>query len=86
MDGEWFNEQIESTFAVYRGGPEWQAKLKGACLRGDYPCVARHLPWYLDSAHLPEEEQYYLAHADRRFAHWGFPAPTLADEEVFVDA
>jgi hypothetical protein len=26
--------------------------------------MVRHLPWYLDSAHLPEDEAYYVAHAD----------------------
>ena len=26
--------------------------------------LVRHLPWYLDRDHLPEDEQYYVAHAD----------------------
>ena len=26
--------------------------------------LLRHLPWYLDRAHLPEDEQYYVDHAD----------------------
>ena len=26
--------------------------------------LLRHLPWYLDPQHLPEDEAYYIAHAD----------------------
>ena len=27
--------------------------------------MARHLPWYFDYDNLPEDEQYYLDHADK---------------------
>lgn len=26
--------------------------------------MIRHLPWYLDRNHLPEDERYYMEHAN----------------------
>ena len=26
--------------------------------------MVRHLPWYLDAENLPEDERYYMAHAN----------------------
>jgi hypothetical protein len=39
-------------------------------LRTGFPYVARHLPWYADSAHLGDEDRYYRAHADPTISNW----------------
>lgn len=33
-------------------------------LRTTGSMMIRHLPWYLDRNHLPEDERYYMEHAD----------------------
>lgn len=54
---------VDTTFALYR------PKAKGGShdfkmnIRTSFPYQCRHLPWYEDSNNLPEEEQYYIAHA-----------------------
>ena len=53
---------VDTTFAVY-------ANVRHYCLRTSLrtggSLQARHLPWYYDYDHLPEDEAYYIAHADR---------------------
>ena len=54
--------QVDTTFALY-------ANLRSYNLRfslrtyGDF--VARHLPWYFDYDNLPEDEKYYMEHANK---------------------
>jgi hypothetical protein len=48
---------IDTTFACRRAGtiPRWT----GNAFRTGPPYVARHLPWYIDSKNLSEEDRYY---------------------------
>lgn len=55
-----YRAKIDTTFALYR------PFCKGAC-NGGYevyrtpsPLIVRHLPWYIDSNHLSEEESFYV--------------------------
>ena len=51
----------DTTFALY--APAWHYTLfPSACTHGRM--MIRHLPWYLDPSNLPEDERYYIAHAD----------------------
>jgi hypothetical protein len=56
---------VDTTFALY---PIHQnhadSMLTGPALRTNRPYTARHLPWYLDGANLPEEEAFYYAHCN----------------------
>ena len=52
-----FAAPIDTTFALYRPGAHGGYWLP-ACRTGE-PYLARHLPWYQDSANLSEEEAYY---------------------------
>ena len=52
---------IDSTFALYRPFSKLgQRDGSTLILRTGEPYQARHLPWYLDSKNLDEEEEYYI--------------------------
>lgn len=72
---------IDTTFALHRPYSRistYRAKM----VRVGYPYELHHLPWYLDSNSLPEEEKYYIKHATIG-GHWtnGDPAYNLQDEQ-----
>lgn len=63
-----FSAPVDSTFALYRRGTEyalWPA------LRTGWPYLARHEPWYADSAHPSEEALYYAATIAPHRGTWG---------------
>lgn len=53
---------VDTTFALYRNVRFYH---RGPALRMAGPYMFRHLPWYYDYAHLPEDEQYYLDHVEK---------------------
>ena len=59
---------VDTTFALYRP-LERRHELMRAVRTGK-PYVARHLPWYIDSNHLSEEDTYYRDHADTTMSNW----------------
>ena len=64
-----FRASIDTTFAVYRpycGGP---ANLNKETYRTGAPYLIKHLPWYLDYAHLDKEEEYYI-NSITQSTHW----------------
>jgi hypothetical protein len=69
---DFFREDTDTTFALYKKDrPSWNKHLRGRSLRSDYPYVARHLPWYIDSSNIPEEEIYYLKRVKNGvWSHW----------------
>ena len=54
--------QVDTTFALYVNCRHYNLRFSMRTL-GDL--MARHLPWYFDYNNLPEDEQYYLDHADK---------------------
>ncbi|HQE12308.1 MAG TPA: hypothetical protein PLQ78_06145 [Flavipsychrobacter sp.] len=68
MDDYCYEAPIDTTFALYRPGAKGKASLL-RMLRTAYPYEARHLPWYVDSNHLSEEEKYYINHVNTS-THW----------------
>ena len=75
-EGQFWEEEIEpgvyradldTTFALYR--PSVRSRTFPA-LRTGFPYVARHIPWYVDSARPSEEEEYYRLHADSAMTNW----------------
>ena len=52
---------VDTTFALYRNVRFYH---RAPALRIGGACRFRHLPWYYDYDHLPEDEQYYMDHAD----------------------
>lgn len=65
-----YNAPIDTTFAVYR--PFFKGEVvdfKFNYMRAGFPYSARHLPWYVDSSSLSEEERYYVEHI-KTVTHW----------------
>jgi len=62
-----FSAPIDTTFALYRPKAMGGWWLKG--MRTAAPYVARHLPWYADSANPTEEERFYQATSEAS-THW----------------
>ena len=62
-----YRAAIDTTFALYRPG-RWHRL--DASLRTGPPYVARHLPWYADSANPTDEERYYYDHLDPSVNTW----------------
>ena len=58
--GELYRAPIDTTFALYRPRVGLSRSRSVEAYRTAYPYQAEHLPWYCDSAHLSEEEQYYI--------------------------
>ena len=54
--------QVDTTFALYVNCRHYNLRFSIRTL-GDM--MAKHLPWYFDYDNLPEDEQYYLDHADK---------------------
>lgn len=64
---QFYEALIDTTFALYR---PWMTAGKGGLMyRSAYPYEARHMPWYVNSAELNEEEIYYIKHA-KTSTHW----------------
>ena len=59
---------VDTTFALHR--PRQRGHEIMRARRTGLPYVARHLPWYVDSANLSDEDRYYRAHADRTTTNW----------------
>lgn len=55
-----YRANIDTTFALYRPNSEFRL---WPSIRTGTPYVARHLPWYADSANPTAEERYYVEHA-----------------------
>ena len=60
LGGDAWYGNVDTTFALYRGA-RFYHRAPAVRMAGKFQW--RHLPWYYDEAHLPEDEQYYLAHA-----------------------
>lgn len=69
-----FLAEVDTTFAMYRGRyhrTDPAAHISNThSLRMDKPYVARHLPWYANSAQPTEEHIYYLNHMQPEIGHW----------------
>lgn len=52
---------VDTTFALYVNCRHYTLRMAA---RTTGSCMARHLPWYYDYDHLPEDEAYYMQHAD----------------------
>lgn len=65
----YFKAKIDTTFALYRPycyGPSVGYK---EMYRTNFPYVIKHLPWYVNSDNLSEEEHYYIDSITQS-THW----------------
>jgi tetratricopeptide (TPR) repeat protein len=61
IEKEVYFAPVDTTLALYRDARHYcieEAVRTGGCL------MCRHLPWYYDYERLPEDERYYLEHAN----------------------
>jgi hypothetical protein len=68
-----FRAEVDTTFALYRSPDLPHSTVRA--LRTGAPYVARHVPWYMDSAHPTEEQRYYRQHADPSMSNWERETP-----------
>ena len=54
--------QVDTTFALYSNVRHYSLRFS---LRTTGNLMAYHLPWYFDYDNLPEDEKYYMNHADK---------------------
>lgn len=54
--------QVDTTFALYSNVRHYSLRFS---LRTAGNLMAYHLPWYFDYDNLPEDEKYYMEHADK---------------------
>ncbi|MBU3808759.1 MAG: glycosyltransferase [Candidatus Paraprevotella stercoravium] len=57
-----YRAPIDTTFALYRPRIGLSRSRSVEAYRTAYPYQAEHLPWYVDSSNVSEEEQYYISH------------------------
>jgi len=76
-DGRAVVADIDTTLAMYRW---FEPFTTGTALRMRPPYVARHLPWYEDSANPTVEQAYYAAHA--QYGHWRAPEGFTDDHNL----
>jgi hypothetical protein len=66
-----FDAPIDTTFALYRPGIRYSFN----SIRTGAPYVARHIPWYINSRELTDEELFYRKHLRKDSSHWSSYSP-----------
>ena len=77
VEPEIYKAQIDTTFALYRpfcSGPAYAYHLT---LRTGGHYMIRHLPWYVDSSNLNEEERFYI-NSTTQSTHWTQKSKSLS--------
>ena len=64
-----YSANVDTTFALYRPWYKGGANIYIKTYRSAFPYQLRHLPWYVDSNNLDEEELFYLENATTT-THW----------------
>jgi hypothetical protein len=64
-----FFAAIDTTFALYRPFVKGPANFLVETFRTGYPYVMHHLPWYVNSTSLSEEDVYYIKNIETP-THW----------------
>ena len=64
-----YHAHVDTTLALYLPNYYWEFRHWDKHIRVAGDCLVRHQPWYQDSRHLTEEQQYYVDHAVTH-THW----------------
>lgn len=70
IESNLYRAPIDTTFALYRAHPPSFRYTFMRSARTGAPYLARHLPWYMDSAHPSEEERHYRKSLDANISNW----------------
>jgi FkbM family methyltransferase len=65
-----YQARIDTTFALYRPSDGSYRHQSRRSIRSGHPYLARHLPWYADSAHPTPEEAYYRSRMRLDVNNW----------------
>lgn len=68
-----YKAEIDTTFALYRPYCKGVANRYSEVYRTGAPYLIRHLPWYVNSEKMSEEEQYYV-NTITQSTHWSIQA------------
>ena len=60
--------QVDTTFALYVNCRHYNLRFS---MRTTGDLMMKHLPWYFDYDNLPEDEQYYMDHSDKKSSSTG---------------
>ena len=55
---------VDTTFALYSNVRHYNLRFSVRAMGENKTVMLRHLPWYFDYDNLPEDEQYYMEHAE----------------------
>lgn len=66
VNDQLYRAPIDTTFALYRPYAGLSRSRYVEAYRTAYPYQAEHLPWYVDTDNLPEEEKYYITHCAQK--------------------
>ena len=55
---------VDTTFALYSNVRHYNLRFSVRTLGENNTVMLKHLPWYLDYDNLPEDEKYYMEHAE----------------------
>ena len=69
VEAEIYRADIDTTFALYRPYCKGVASRYQEVHRTGKPYVIRHLPWYVDTNNMTEEELYYVNNISQS-THW----------------
>lgn len=69
LKGGLYRAPIDTTFALYRPYAGLSRSRSVKAYRTAHPYQAEHLPWYINSAKMPDEEKYYVRHS-RQATTW----------------
>lgn len=64
-----YEASIDTTFALYRPYTGTSANSKKLCIRTGTPYLIKHLPWYIDSKNITDEEKFYI-NSVTQSTHW----------------
>lgn len=68
LENEVYEAAIDTTFALYK--PFTDLYTLHPSIRTGRPYTAKHLPWYVDSSKIDEEEAFYRMHASQDITSW----------------
>lgn len=69
VEKEIYRADIDTTFALYRPYCKGVASIYHEVYRTGKPYLIRHLPWYVDTNNMSEEELYYVNNITQS-THW----------------
>lgn len=69
IEPELYRADIDTTFALYRPYCKGVASIYHEVYRTGKPYIIRHLPWYVDTNNMSDEELYYVNNITQS-THW----------------